>query len=78
MKEEIEKLGQVIDSLRTKGSDPELAPYLVEWLKDPACDPTPVHKLLIIRGIIFSLVDQRAQLIELLEDEAYSEESLSE
>lgn len=75
MKDEIEKLGQIIDSLREKASDPTLEQYVVDWLKDPAYDSSDIILLLDLREIIKILNDERLNLINMLEDDAYAEES---
>ena len=75
MKENIEKLGQIIDFLRERASDPSYEPFLIAWLKDPAEDSYDVYKLLALRNVILSLNEQRAILLEILEDEVYDEDS---
>lgn len=75
MKEEIEKLGQIIDSLRQKASgNPEMEKYVLDWLHDPAYDSEDIVRLLDLRDIVKILSDERLNLIGLLEEEDIEED----
>ena len=74
MEEEIEKLGQVIDILRAKASDPKYRDYLLAWLDDPMICSHDVGKLLTLRDVIYHLNDQRAILIDIHETQKLHDE----
>lgn len=74
MKEEIDKISQVIDALRSRASNPELEEDLLDWLRDPSYDCTEMVRLLNLREIIKILQEARGHLIDQLEDEVYDSE----
>ena len=73
MKEEIEKLREVIDSLRVKASDETYQEYLLGWLKDPSLDCWGVEKLLHLRYAIGRLNQEANALAELEKEDLRNE-----